>query len=508
MNTSTSRALSGLALALVALGAGPLSLLACGDTAGAPADAGAPDAAPSATATTTTSSTGSSTADASPPDGAPPPDAAPPPAPIAAESSQPLTGALNPYGLVWGADGHLYVSGATLVAGDRQLAVWRIDKTTNRPDPTFGTNGVVTVAIPGDETSYDLLALKDGSFVVHAVSGGKVWLAKLTKDAGGVYSFGAPRALVFGWEDADFPNWPVAGATPAYGSWGLALDSSGAAEKIVVFASGPPAVVAAGVQRTDADRWVARLLASDLSNDPAFNGGKPTSADVDGKALADNARRGMVEPDGTILSAGYTDFGAGTGVSVALLRLKADGTPDATFGFGTTSPGQTKFNPFQASGGSAEAYGVIKQSGGRYVTTGYGASNLDTPTLENDLVSFGLLRDNLDPSYGKLGALAVQSEKDPAAGKGARKFRDNGRDLVVLADDRTVQVGCYDDFASVFVFTKNGALDATFGAGGKLQSTHAAPFYKVAISPDKKRIAATAATVNDAALLVTLKVGN
>ena len=162
---------------------------------------------------------------------------------------------------MWGADGHLYVSGATLVAGDRQLAVWRIDKTTNRPDPTFGTNGVVTVAIPGDETSYDLLALKDGSFVVHAVSGGKVWLAKLTKDAGGVYSFGAPRALVFGWEDADFPNWPVAGATPAYGSWGLALDSSGAAEKIVVFASGPPAVVAAGVQRTDADRWVARLLA-------------------------------------------------------------------------------------------------------------------------------------------------------------------------------------------------------------------------------------------------------
>ena len=512
-NSSTPRAslgpLSLAALAAIALGAGPVSLAACGDAATTPADAGAsaPDAAPSATAST--APTGTSSPDAGPPDAAPPVDAAPPPvAPITAESSQPLAGALNPYGLAWGADGHLYVSGATLVAGDRQLAVWRIDKATNKPDPAFGTNGVATVALPGDETSYDLVALKDGSFVVQAVSDGKVWLTKLTKDAGGAYAFGAPRALVFGWTDADFASWPVAGATPTYASWGLALDASGATEKVVVFAYGPPAKAAAGAQRTDNDRWVARVLASDLSHDPAFNAGKPYAADVDGKALADGARRGMVEADGSIVSAGYTDFGAGAGANVVLLRLKADGTPDTTFGFGSSTPGQTKFNPFQSSGGAAEAYAVARQSSGRYVTTGYGASNFDTATVENDLVTFGVARDNLDPTYGKLGAFAVQSEKDPAAGKGARPYRETGRDLVVLPDDRTVQVGCYDDFASVFVFTKNGALDATFGAGGRLQYTHAAPFYKVALSPDKKRIAAMAATVTDAALLVTLKVGN
>lgn len=437
------------------------------------------------------------------------PDASTPSAAITAESAQRIAGALNPYGLSWGKDGHLYMSGAAMVGGDRQLAVWRFDAQTNKLDTGFGNAGVLTVALPGDETSYGLLELADGSFAVHASSGNKVWLVKMSKSSGGAFSFGTPKALVFGWEDADFASWPVSGGAPAYTSWGIELDKSSGAEKIVVFASGAPVKAASGAtQRTDNDRWVARVLTSDFSHDPAFNAGKPYSADVDGKALADNARRGLVEADGSIVSTGYTDFGTGPSINVALLRLLPNGTPDPSFGFGSMSPGQTKFNPFQSSGGAAEAYAIVKQANGRYVTTGYGKSNFDAPTVENDLLSFGLVRDNLDPTFGRLGAWAVQSEQDGTAGLGTRPFRDNGRDLVMLADERTVHVGCYDDFASVFVLSKDGKPDASFGRGGHLQYTHAAPFFKVALSPDGKRLATSAQSVGDATLLVTLKVGN
>jgi len=499
-----------VALGLLAIASAAAPLVACGDTAGNATDAGA-DTSPTSTVTAT--GTGSTPIpDASLPDTATPPDASdggPALPPVVPESAQRVVGALNPYGLAWGTDGHLYMSGATLVAGDRQLAVWRFDKATNKLDTTFGTAGVLTVPIAGDETSYDIVELKDGSFVVQAVAGGKVWLTKMTKDGGGVFSFGTPKAVVFGWADADFGNWPILASTPAYASWGIAVDKSGATEKIVVFAHGAPAQSMGGAaQRTDNDRWVARLLASDLTNDPAFNGGRPYTADGDGKSLPDDARRGIVEKDGTIVSAGYNDYGVGPSVSVALIRLKPDGTPDTTFGFGTTTPGQTKFNPFQGTGGAAEAYAVGKQSGGRYVTTGYGKSNFDTATLENDLVTFGVVRDGVDPTYGRLGAWAVQSEKNGAAGLGTRPFRDNGRDLVVLPDDRTVQVGCYDDFASIFVFDKKGTLDKSFGANGTLQYPHGAPFFKVALSPDGKRVATSAQSLVDTALLVTLKIAN
>jgi uncharacterized delta-60 repeat protein len=464
------------------------------------------------TTTTTTQPTGVTPApDAATPDAATPDaaDASAPSAPIVAESAQRLPGALNPYGLAFGSDGHLYVSGATLVGGDRQLAVWRLDKATNKLDTTFGTNGVVTVPINGDETSYGLVELKDGSFVVHAVSNNKVWLAKLVK-TGAAFAFDTPKALVFGWQDAEFPEWPVAGATPAYTSWGLALDKSQAnIEKIVVFAAGAPPKVAAGnTQRTEADRWIARVLATDFTNDPGFNTGKPFWADGDGKNLADDARRGLVEADGSIVSAGYANFTTAGGVSVVLLRLKPDGTPDTTFGFGSTSPGQTKFNPFASVQGASEAYAVVKQSNGRYVTTGYGKSAFDTATVANDLLTFGVKPDGLDPTYGRLGAWAVQSETSGAAGLGAQPYRDNGRDLAVLPDDRTVQVGCYDDQAAVVVFDKNGKLDKSFAGTGILQYPHAAPFFKVAVSPDGKRVAASSQSVTDASLVVTLKVGN
>ena len=433
-----------------------------------------------------------------------------------------IPNSINPYGLVFASDGFAYASGATIDdAADRKLAVWRFKDGVL--DTTFGAAGVVTVGIDGSESSFDIVEVSAGNFVVQAVTGGasgKVYLVKLTKDGGGAFAFGTPVVVPFDWADGDFTGWPGA-APPVYNnSWSIGLDkSTPASPKIVVFAFGAPARVAGGgTQRTDNDRWIARVLADTLAPDPAFNGGRAFTADGDGKGLPDNARRGIVLADGSIVSAGYNNYGDGLGNHVVLIRLKPDGTVDPAFGFGTTAPGvagQTKFNPFLTTGGFAEAYGVGRQSTGRYVTTGYGTSNFDSPSLGLDLVSFGVKADGLDATYGRLGSFAWQSEKDKAAGLGAVPHTERGRDMVVLADDRTVHVGVYDDFGALFVTDKNGKPDPSTGVNGLIEYNYPAGFFKVAVSRDGKQIAMTAQSLNQTtdagaplgSVLATLKVG-
>lgn len=453
---------------------------------------------------------------------APPPDAATDAGdagaflPLTPSVTRVLPNTINPYGLLFGADGLLYASGATLEGGERRLAVWRF-QADGALDPSFGTNGVVTTDLDGDESSFDLVEVSPGSFVVQAVAAGKVWLVKLAKDAAGRYAFGAPVMVPFAWADGDFSGWPAA-EDPAYNSWGIGLDTSTpGTPKIVVFAAGaPPKAAAPADQRTDNDRWIARVLADTLAPDPAFNGGKAFSTDIDGAGLPDNARRGLVLEDGSIVSSGYTNFGGALGNHVALVRLTAAGEPDPAFGFGTTTPipGQTKFNPFREVGGFSEAYAVVPSRPGRYVTTGYGVSNFDEPSVSVDLVSFALTADGLDTTYGRLGAFAWQSEGDKSRGLGAAPFSDRGRDLVALPDGRLVHVGVYDDHASVFVTDDDGTPDPSSGIGGLITYAYPRAFFKVAVSPDGKRVAATAqSTTNVAAeppasLLVTLDVGN
>ena len=102
----------------------------------------------------------------------------------------------------------------------------------------------------------------------------------------------------------------------------------GGGERLVVFGLGT-APAASG--RTDNDRYVVRLNAQDGTPDTQFNGGAPVSFHSSG-TLSDNARRGLVEDDGSIVSAGYTNLGDGLGNHVFLIRLNADGSLDTGFG--------------------------------------------------------------------------------------------------------------------------------------------------------------------------------
>jgi hypothetical protein len=125
---------------------------------------------------------------------------------------------------------------------------------------------------------------------------------------------------------------------------------------------------------------VARVIAGTGALDPDFNGGSVATFFAPG-TFGDNARRGMVEADGSIVSGGYANLGAGWGNHVIVARLEPDGTPDTSFGFGNGPLGATMTNPFRLDGGDAECYAVGKQSNGRYVTTGYGvATGADQPS--------------------------------------------------------------------------------------------------------------------------------
>lgn len=416
-----------------------------------------------------------------------------------------VPGGYNLYGLTYSSTGKVYVSGSKDVGGEPMVGVWRYE-TDGTLDTTFGENGVALRNLgAGAEGSYGVVELSNGDLVVQGTHGGRVYLFKLSA-AGAVVT--APTYVEFGWSLADLNDLPDAdvwnsSSPPSYTSWGLALDTSGAAERVVVTAFGAPArgeVDGSDEQRRDHDRWLARLLVSDFSADPTFNGGHALGIDVEGAHLADNTRRVMVEQDGTIVQAGYTDFGSGN--EVGILRVLPNGTPDPDFGFGTTHEGLTRFNPFTGDGAMAEAYAIVKGPE-RYITTGYGKSYFQgVVTQQNDVVSFGIELDGsgLDTDgYGDAGAWAVLSEG--AAGEtwtGGTRYRDNGRDLVLLSDGRTLHVGCYNDYAAVFMFRAAAELDQDFGNQGMVvldatseYGTHNKPYFKAALSADGTQVAAS-----------------
>ncbi len=434
-----------------------------------------------------------------------------------------VTGIEDLRGLTYAANGKIYASGFVTLDGDKHVAVARFSA-DGAPDDTFGTNGVASynviaaaddsvAASKGAENSHGVVELKNGDLVVQVNyndgnGGQNVGLLKFDNKGVRNTTFGLVR-VDFGWNEENTTDHWTGAAPPADNSWGIALDKS-AGEKIVVFGEGPAAhgaLDADDAQRIDFDRFIVRVSASDGSLDTSFSDDGVYSVDVDHAGLNDSARRGSVEPDGTIVSAGYTNFGAKENNHVTLIRLSANGTPDTAFGFGApNTPEVTKFNPYKGKADDAmsESYAAVRQSTGRYVTTGYGKSYLEAESKDNDLVSFGLKDGALDATYGDQGALAVQSELDPSAGQGGRPFRENGRDLILLPGDRTLHAGCYDGFATLFLFTNDGALDTSFGTNGIRQYAHPVPFFKVALSPDGQRVAASTESTSETKAFLTI----
>lgn len=434
-------------------------------------------------------------------------------------------------GLTWTADGKILASGHIgTVNEETRTAVVRFNA-DGTLDTTFSDDGVVEldVAVGRQESSLGVVELANGDVVVavNAIDedgGQSVYLLRFD-------STGAPAAgwggaigaveVVFGWANADNATWPGVENPPQDTAWDLQVDRSGDTEKLVVFGMGG---AAAGTGRTDIDRYVARLNAEDGTVDATFNGGTAFTYHSTG-TFGDNARRGAVEADGRIMSAGYTNLGDGLANHIFLIRLDADGTLDETFGNyiypETTgpavglvaSPGVAVFNPFVVDGGFAEGYAAGRLSDGTYVTVGYGgatangrASSLGyATTAAPDLVAFKATETGLDLAFGNNGTVAVQSE-----GRGQPTNEERGRALAVLPDDRIVEVGRYGGNAAAFVLLPNGRLDTTVGQDGVILLPHPvvnAQFFTAALSPDGAHVAMTTNANAAGARLVILAVG-
>jgi uncharacterized delta-60 repeat protein len=407
--------------------------------------------------------------------------------------------------------GKIYASGHVgSTPATRQAVVARFNA-DGSPDTTFGGDGFVeleatttegpSTGTNNDETSLGIAELQSGDVVVavnaaEAGGGQSIYLFRLTPN-------GDKRA---GWGDADGKVEVVFGnaASASDTAWDVHVDRSVPTDRVVVsgFGSAPN-----GSGRTDNDRYVTRLVVDNTSAvpDPAFNGGNAFNFNVSG-TLTDNARRSIVEADGKIVQAGYTgDSSSGLGNTVVLFRLTNTGTLDPTFGNFSTEPtiapsqGVAVFNPFKVDGGAAECYAVGKQTiglnAGKYVTTGYGgATTAGTgvstlgyqttgATSGQDLVTFrvsGGTATAVDTTWGNQGHLAIQSE-----GQRPPNNEERGRHLVVLPDDRIIQVGRYDGSPAAYVLNANGGLSGILELPAPVNSQ----FFTAALSQDGRRVA-------------------
>ncbi len=276
--------------------------------------------------------------------------------------------------------------------------------------------------------------------------------------------------------------------------WSAALDASG---RVILFGSKK-----GSGDRIDADRVIARLTPAGAL-DKSFGTDGYNVLNIGN--LADQARHGGVDPDGKIVASGYTSQPTGVGVQMAnrivLTRVDADGKLDNTFGSKgvVNSAPLLPADPLNQEWGFAEAYASGYQSG-KYVTTGYGRSAA-TGTLDVVAFRYGA-NGRLDRTWGTDGALVL----DVAGGD------DRGRDLTVLPDDRVFMVGSTvkttnNVDAMVFLLTKDGQRDTRFSSGADafksfdFSRTDEA-FFKSAVSPDGKWVAAAGYTGNGASAAV------
>jgi uncharacterized delta-60 repeat protein len=132
-------------------------------------------------------------------------------------------------------------------------------------------------------------------------------------------------------------------------------------------------------------------------------------------------------------------------------------------------------------GGPAMAYGEVIQPDGAIVTAGYAsvAGNSDFALARHDRAGVS------DPTFGVRGTVRT----DIGAGS-----YDVGRAVALQSDGRIVVAGG-SDAAGVAGFAltrydRRGALDATFGVGGKIRTTLQGSAYAVTVQPDGRIVAA------------------
>jgi uncharacterized delta-60 repeat protein len=236
----------------------------------------------------------------------------------------------------------------------------------------------------------------------------------------------------------------AASLDPTFGSAGItstAFGSYGAAAKVVIQPDGR--IVTAG-QDALGDFALARYTTTGAL-DTSFNGtGKVTT--TPSGSCSGQARALALQADGKIVVAGTSCPNFTSTRNFTVYRYNTDGSLDTSFG----SSGKATVN-FYA--GASEAFAVAVQGGSIWVA-GYAGSGFALARLTSS--------GTLDYSFGS-GTGTVTS----AVGTSSA-FANS---LAIQADGKPVLAGYASSGGTVFALTRytaNGALDTTFGTGGKV----------------------------------------
>ena len=317
----------------------------------------------------------------------------------------------------------------------------------------FGTNGTGKVVLPftPEDAAY-AMAYQSGKIVLGGVGtdpavGDVMEAARFNSDGTVDSGFGANGAVVV---EADLDSHAQA----------VAMQPDG---KVVV-----AGMADNGQQDVFA---LVRYNADGVPDDTFGIGGRVAAA----PGSDDGANAIAIQPNGAILAAGYSSNGHDD--DFAVLRYTANGTPDTSF----NGTGQVRI----AVGASNDlARAVALQPDGKIVLAGESFNGAES--------DFALVRCNtngtLDTSFGGTGKVttAFGSSNDVAE---AVLVQPDGK----LVAAGYTEVGLTADFA-LARYDPDGALDQTFGSAGKLStdfgSGRPAYAYALALQPDGRLLAA------------------
>ena len=251
------------------------------------------------------------------------------------------------------------------------------------PDDGFGIDGELTVAID-DGGSTDLavaiLVQPDQKIVVageaYTATGNLAAVARLMPDGARDNAFDLDGRVSIAFAPGD----------PAEASFAesVAEDSLGR-------------IIVAGASAHD---FAIARLTPDGALDPTFNGSGTTTVafDLAGDGI-DQAEGVLAQSDGKIVAAGYACSGGTPGCStedVALVRLNADGSLDASFGQG----GRRVISLDRGGSNVDRAYAILQQPDGKLLVIG----TVTTSDTDADAFVLRLRADgSLDPGFGTNG---------------------------------------------------------------------------------------------------------
>ena len=279
------------------------------------------------------------------------------------------------YSLQLDDDGNIYVGGYTYSGSNHDFAVLKLDSNGNN-DTSFGTLGVAIVDLSGNnnEVSYSLQLDDDGNIYV----GGYTY-------SGSNFDFAVLKLKPDGITDTSF------------GTLGVAIiDLSGGYDYARSLQLDDDGNIYVGGYTDSGSNYDFAVLKLDSSgnNDESFGVSGVAIVDLSGNNN-DQAYSLQLDDDGNIYVAGYT---ATTGTDFAVLKLKPDGTTDASFG----TLGVAIMHPF---GFNDDARSLQLDDAGNIYVGGY----TDGPEAsDKDFAVLKLKPDGTaDTSFGTLGVAIV-----------------------------------------------------------------------------------------------------